>query len=79
MRNLANTVILSAVSRVLIGHAPSSSGAPTSHLARALVSACVAPVEASSFAYDQPITELRRQSRYTESARQQSLRATARR
>jgi hypothetical protein len=57
----------------------SSSRVPMAQLATALTSACVAPAEASDYAYGQPIAQLRRQSRYTESARQQSLRAKARR
>lgn len=77
MRNIANTTLVCAVSRVLIGHSPAR--VPFDSLATALASAAVSPVEASSFTYDQPITELRRQSRYTESAKQQSLRAKARR
>ena len=77
MRNLANAALVCAVGRVLTTHSPSR--VPFDSLATALAGSVVSPVEAPSFTYDQPITALRRQSRHTESAKQQSLRAKARR
>jgi hypothetical protein len=76
---LIAAAVLCAVDSSRVVLAGAGRGIPGEKLATALAACSVAPAEATSYAYEHPIAEARRQSRFVESARQQSLRSKSRR
>lgn len=55
------------------------SRSPAAHLATALTASCVEPLSFSAQVPQGPIAQMRRHSRYSQSAQQQALRAKSRR